>query len=158
GPPVFEWLYCLLSRAVVYDIDDMVHLRVLEKVNANWFTYRFKSGSRITCLLRRADHVITCTPALDAFARRFNPNTTDISSTGDTGAYVSVNPYANDRPLVLGWSGSHSTSRWLYLLRDVLLDLRREVPFRLVVIGDPEFRIDGLEVTAIPWSEATEVA
>lgn len=157
GPAVFEPLYCLINPNVVYDIDDMVHLRIHEKVNSNWFTYRFKSRSRVVSLLRRARHVVTCTPALDAFARRYNDHTTDISSTVDTDAYVPANPYSNDRPLTLGWSGSLSTSRWLYLIKDVLLDLRREVPFRLLVIGDPSFRVDGLDVTALPWSEASEV-
>src|SRR3954447_2213997 len=106
GPAVFEPLYCLLNRNVIYDIDDMVHLRIHEKVNSNWFTYRFKSRSRVISLMRRAKHVITCTPALDEFVRRYNTNTTDISSTIDTDAYVPANPYSNDRVLVLGWSGS----------------------------------------------------
>lgn len=158
GPPVYERLYRLFSKSMVYDIDDMVHLRIHEKVNANWFTYRFKSASRVISLLRSADHVITCTPALDAFARGFNPNTTDISSTVDTDVYAPTNAYSNGRPVVLGWSGSHSTSRWLALLGDVLRELRAELDFRLLVIGDPHFRMDGVEVEAVAWSEATEVA
>jgi L-malate glycosyltransferase len=158
GPALFEPLFCLLNRNVVYDIDDMVHLRIQEKVNSNWITYRFKSRSRVLSLLKRARHVITCTPTLDAFARQFNDRTTDISSTVDTDAYVPANPYRNDRPIVLGWSGSLSSSRYLYLLKDMLLDLAREVRFQLLVIGDPKFRIDGLDVTALPWCEQTEVA
>src|SRR5207247_2533732 len=43
------------------------------------------------------------------------------------------------------------------LLKDVLLDLSREVPFRLLVIGNEGFRIDGLDLTALPWVERTEV-
>jgi glycosyltransferase involved in cell wall biosynthesis len=157
GPAVFEPLYCMLNRNAIYDIDDMVHLRIHEKVNANWFTYRFKSKSRVISLMRRARHVVTCTPALDEFVRRYNGNTTDISSTIDTDTYVPANPHRNNRPLVLGWSGSLSSSRYLYLLKDVLLDLSRELPFRLLVIGDPGFRIDGLDVTAVAWCEPTEV-
>jgi glycosyltransferase involved in cell wall biosynthesis len=157
GPALFEPLYCRLNRNVIYDIDDMMHLRIRARVNSNWLTYRFKSPSRILSLMRRARHVITCTPALDAFARKYNPRTTDISSTINTETYVPANPYSNERPLVLGWSGSLSTSRWLYLLRDVLLELCRERPFRLLVIGDPGVRIEGLNVTALPWREATEV-
>ena len=157
GPPFVELLYCLFARAVVYDVDDMIHLRITEKVNANWFAYAFKSASRVTCLMKYADHVITCTPALDAFARRFNGRTTDVSSTVDTGVYVPRPRHSNDHTLVLGWSGSHSTSRWLRLLVPVLRDLRQDLDFRLVVIGDPEFSADGLDVTALPWREETEV-
>lgn len=157
GPAVLEYLYCLLSPRVVYDIDDMVHLRDKQMSRSNPLLHLFKLRSRVFCLLKRARHVITCTPALDALARRFNASTTDISSTIDTDVYLPANPYSNARPLVLGWSGSHSTSRFLHLLDDVLRDLKKELDFRLVVIGDPTFRIDGLELTALPWRRETEV-
>jgi L-malate glycosyltransferase len=35
-------------------------------------------------LMKKANHVITCTPFLDEFVKKYNPNTTDISSTVDT--------------------------------------------------------------------------
>jgi glycosyltransferase involved in cell wall biosynthesis len=160
GPPLFERLYCALSRAVVYDIDDLVHTRVRQKVNANWFTYWLKSASRITCLMKRSDHVIVSCAPLEEFARHFNPCVTVISPTVDTDAIMPVNAYTNHRPLVLGWTGSHSTSRWLPLVRNVLLELRRELDFRLLFIGDPTIRLEGLEdiTTSLPWVEATEVS
>jgi glycosyltransferase involved in cell wall biosynthesis len=160
GPPLFERLYCALSKAVVYDIDDPIHTRVRQKVNANWFTYWLKSASRITCLMKRSDHVIVSCAPLEEFARNFNPRVTVIPPTVDTDAFVSVNNYTNHRPLVLGWTGSHSTSRWLPLVRNALLELRRELDFRLLLIGDPTFRLEGLEdiMTSLPWVEATEVS
>lgn len=158
GPPLFEWAFGLAGRGLVYDIDDMVFLK--PRSGANPFVSVFKSRSRVTHLMARARHVITCTPALDAFARRYNPNTTDISSTIDTDAYVPA-PRASRPgagPTVLGWSGSHSTVRYLDLIRDVLLEVNRVTPIKLLVIGGPGYAIPGLEVEAIPWSAATEVA
>jgi glycosyltransferase involved in cell wall biosynthesis len=157
GPPVFEWLYCRVNPTVIYDIDDMVFLLKKEKHSVNRLINVFKSEGRIFHLMKKAKHVITCTPALDGLVRRFNPNTTDISSTINTEEYVPAAPSGNGKPITLGWSGSHSSSRYLYLLRNVLLDLRQEMDFRLVVIGDPEFHIEGLEVTSLPWVERTEV-
>jgi len=156
GPPVFEWVASVLNGRIIYDIDDLVFLKPKSRVNP--FVAVLKSRSRITCLMRRARHIITCTPALDEFARRYNPNTTDISSTINTDTYVPANAYTNDRPLVLGWSGSHTTVKYLGLLRDVLLEIRRVRPIKLLVIGGPGFTIEGLDVTAIPWQERTEVA
>lgn len=155
GPPVFEWAYSLANPNFVYDIDDMVFLKPRSRANA--FVSVFKSRSRVTTLMKRARHVITCTPVLDEFARRYNPNTTDISSTIDTTAYVPAGRYANDGPLTLGWSGSHSTVKYLGLIKDVLLELNRAAPFKLLVIGGPGFTIEGLDVESIPWSAATEV-
>ena len=155
GPPIFEWLYCLMNRNIIYDIDDMVFLK--PKSHVNPFVAILKSKSRIIHLMKKARHVITCTPSLDAFVRQYNANTTDISSTINTDTYIPVNSYTNTGTITLGWSGSHSTVKYLYLLKDVLLDLNRELPLKLLVIGDTNFRIDGLDVTAIPWVEQTEV-
>ncbi|MGI8551496.1 MAG: glycosyltransferase family 4 protein, partial [Dehalococcoidia bacterium] len=99
----------------------------------------------------------TCTPALDTLVRRHNPNTTDISSTINTDTYLPANRYPHTGSLTLGWSGSLSTVRYLSLLKNVLLELRDEFPFKLRVIGSTDFRIEGLDVAALPWQEHTEV-
>jgi glycosyltransferase involved in cell wall biosynthesis len=155
GLPLFEWLYAMVARSFVYDIDDMVFLG--HSSEANRFIQVLKGRKKMTLLMRRADHVIVCTPHLEAFVQRYNSETTDISSTIDTDRYVPVNPYSRDRRLTLGWSGSHSTAKYLHLLDDVLKEIGREIEFRLKVIGDPSFRMDGVEVDAQEWREPTEV-
>jgi glycosyltransferase involved in cell wall biosynthesis len=155
GPAVFERLFTLLKHELVYDIDDLVFLK--PKSAANPLVAWLKSESRIVVPLKRARHVITCTPALDAFARHYNDKTTDISSTINTDLYVPANLYVNEGPITLGWSGSHSTVQYLHLLDDVLRQLAAEIPLRLLVIGDTDFCIAGVHGTAIAWNPATEV-
>ncbi len=59
---------------------------------------------------------------------------------------------------MLGWSGSHSTSKYLRLLKPVFLKLKEEnIPFRLLVMGDENFNMEGIEVEALPWKESYEV-
>jgi glycosyltransferase involved in cell wall biosynthesis len=60
--------------------------------------------------------------------------------------------------LTIGWSGSHSTSKYVYLLQEVLLELSESHKFKLLVIGDPSFNIEGLDCEAINWVEKTEVS
>ena len=155
GLPLFEWLYAMVARSFVYDIDDLVFLG--HSSEANRFIQALKGRRKMIFLMRKADHVIVCTPHLEAFVQRHNPRTTDISSTIDTDRYLPVNPYSNERRLTLGWSGSHSTAKYLHLLDDVLKEIGSEIDFRLKVIGDPSFRMDGVEVDAQEWCEATEV-
>ena len=155
GPPFFEWLFSVVARRFVYDIDDMVFMG--HSSDANRFIQALKGRKKMILLMRKADHVIVCTPYLEAFVQRHNQETTDISSTIDTDRYLPVNPYSNERRLTLGWSGSHSTAQYLHLLDDVLRELAQELDFRLKVIGDPTFQIEGVDVDAQAWREPTEV-
>ena len=155
GPPIFEWLVGLLARRLVYDIDDLIFLK--PKSSANPLAALLKSRNNSIQLMRQAAHVITCTPTLDEFVRQYNLNTTDISSTVDTDTYLPVNTYSNDDKLVVGWSGSHSTVKYLHLLDPVFQALAKRYEFQLKVIGTDQYHLDGVEVVAVPWSAEAEV-
>jgi len=155
GPPFFEYLTRMLNKNIIYDIDDMVFLKTKSVYNqsVSWM----KGRGKMKYLMKHAKHVITCTETLDTFARQFNTNTTNISSTINTDTYIPSNRYSNSNHMVLGWSGSHSTSQYLYLLEDVLQEISVLRSVKLLVIGDPLFKINGIELEARPWREHTEV-
>ena len=157
GPPIFEWLYRKLSRKMIYDIDDLVYL-TQARSTANDFVGFLKGRKKPIYLMKHADHIITCTPYLEKFVRKFNDQTTDISSTIDTDRYRPKKNYdLKEGELVLGWSGSHSTSAYLRLLTPVFLRLKEQnIKFRLLVMGDPGFSIKGIIVEALPWKEGYE--
>ena len=154
--PFYEWIYCSLAKKVVYDIDDLVYLSD-NKSKANKTVGIFKSKKKPIYLMKHADHVITCTPYLDEFVRKFNTQTTDISSTVDTHKYIPVNRYENKHPIVLGWSGSTTTSKYFYLLKEVLLELSKKYPIKIIIMGNPNIQIDGLNIESLAWSESIEL-
>ena len=156
GPPVFESLVCAISKRIIYDIDDLVFLK--HKEAEPWYAYFLKGRQKPVYLLKRANHIITCTPFLDEYARKFNPHTTDISSTINTVTYQPVNEYTNNKKIVLGWSGSHSTIRMLKLIIPVLTALKEQTDFKLVVMGSADFSIPGIETEAYEWSEEIEIS
>ena len=157
GPPVFEWMVSKLAKKMIFDIDDLVYMK--NKKADKWYTRFFKGRNKPIYLMKKADHIITCTPYLDNFARTFNPDTTDISSTINTDTYLPVNDYKNNGKITLGWSGSQSTIRYLTLLHPVLKELKKDVEFKLVVMGgDPSFTLEGIEVESHAWSEEKEIA
>lgn len=155
GPPLFERVVSLIHKRVIYDIDDMVFLG--HSSSANRLLMFLKGKNKMISLMKTSNHVITCTPHLDAFVRKYNTNTTDISSTINTETYQPINKYENENILTIGWSGSHSTSKYVYLLKEVLLEVYKKHKFKLLVIGDPLFHIDGLDCEAIQWVENSEV-
>jgi len=152
----YEALYRYCVKKVVYDIDDLVFLSRTSKQNA--FISKLRGPSKYFYLMEKADHVVTCTPYLDSVARKYNSQTTDISSTVDTSVYLPRARYEDRGKLILGWSGSHSTSPYLKLLENVLIRLSIDYKFELLVIGDPTFTLENLSVTALPWSADTEVS
>lgn len=155
GLPLMERLFLKSNPKVVYDIDDAIFMK--SQSLANRSADFIRGRSKPFFLMKNAKHVITCTPFLTEVANSYNNQVTDISSTINTQTYQPVNAYTNDRKLILGWSGSHSTSQFLYLLKDVLLELQKKRSFKLLVMGDPSFKIDGLDMEAIPWTEEAEV-
>jgi len=152
GPPIFEWLVRKLAKKVIYDIDDLIYISYEKGI-----LKLLKGKTKPLYLIRHSDHVITCTPYLDEFVRKYNSNTTDISSTINSDTYRPVNEYSNQERLTIGWSGSHSTSRFLYLLTDILKEIYKEIPFKLLVMGDANFNIQGLEVEAVEWTDGGEI-
>lgn len=155
GPPIFEFLVTFLNKRIVYDIDDMVFLPNVSKSNS--IIGRLKGRDKPLYLMKNASHIIVCTPTLENVARKYNGKITDISSTINTAAYKPINTYINSTPLIIGWSGSLSTSKYLKLLENVLEKLKQKYDFDVLVIGDPSFKFDRISCTAIPWKEQTEV-
>jgi glycosyltransferase involved in cell wall biosynthesis len=155
GYPLMEKLYVSINPNMIYDIDDAIFMKAESVVNRSIDFIRGRSKPFF--LMKHAKHVIACTPFLTEVAITYNPAVSDISSTINTDTYQPVNNYQNDHKIILGWSGSHSTSPFLYLLKDVLLELNSKIPFKLLVMGDASFNIEGLDVEAIPWSIENEV-
>jgi glycosyltransferase involved in cell wall biosynthesis len=56
----------------------------------------------------------------------------------------------------IGWSGSLTTMQQLRIIEPALKRLRRLQPFRLKVLGEPNFSMEGLEVESKAWSAAIE--
>lgn len=157
GPPIFERWICNRSRKVIFDIDDLVYLPGV-KSDVNPLISGLKGKNKPIFLMKRAHHVITCTPYLDEIVRRYNKHTTDISSTINTERYRPKTDYSIKGKAVLGWSGSVSTIKHLRVLEPVLRKLKADgLCFKLLVMGDESFSLDGLEVEALPWKESHEV-
>lgn len=155
GMPLFERLLRLLSKKIIYDIDDLIFLG--HTSDANKKSKFLKGKAKAIYMMKSANHVITCTPMLDEFVKKYNLNTTDISSTINTDTYISKKDYATKGKLVLGWSGSHSTSKFLFVLQNALQELKNDLDFELLVIGDKDFKMDGVNLKTLSWKAESEV-
>lgn len=156
GPPLFEWLIIKFSKRVIYDIDDLIYMGNV-KSKSNQVVNFIRGKGKPIWLMKNSDHVITCTPYLDNFVKKYNSKTTDISSTINTDIYIPKSSYHINEKIIIGWSGSHSTSKYLHLLDNVFKKLAVSHNFTLLVMGDPDFKLEGVDVEAIPWEERYEI-
>jgi glycosyltransferase involved in cell wall biosynthesis len=150
GPPWFERILARRGVKFVYDIDDLIYLPRASAANS--FVRVFRRPDRIVGIMRAATQVIVCTEHLRRFAAASNPRVSLIPSTIDTDVYRPRQHSAERRAITIGWSGSLTTSPYLQALAPLLRDLGRRFDLRLLVVGDGEFRMDGVNVDARPWS------
>ncbi|MCA1635173.1 MAG: glycosyltransferase family 4 protein [Acidobacteria bacterium] len=156
GPPLFERWIARSGVPFIFDFDDAVFERYVSPSNGYLSYLKFPGKTRSIC--RHAAHVMAGNEYLADYARRVNDRVTIIPTTIDTGKYT-VEPRAqeNDVP-VIGWSGSYSTAQHLATLRGALRRLALQERFLLRVIGAPGFKIEDVNVEAIPWRAETEVS
>ena len=155
GLPLYEWLVRLLAKKLVYDIDDLIFAKKEEKGFLDKLSNSFFSGAKARYLLRTSDAVITCTPFLTEFSLRFNHRVHQIPSTVCTNRFA-PRKRRHSRELVLGWTGSHSTIKYLRSIEEPLRALAATKAFTLLVIGDKNYRVQGIRSIAFEWSESIE--
>ncbi len=156
GPP---WVERALARRVpfVFDFDDAIWLPAASAANAWVLALEPAHKTRRACALAR--HVMAGNETLARWARSHADAVSVVPSTIETESYAPRARAPNPRP-VIGWTGSHTTLPYLEGLAPALRRLRARLDFELRVIGgapDPR-RFAGLDLRAVPWSAATEVA
>lgn len=158
GLTVVERLIYRAHVPIVYDLDDLVYRPHSSAANPFMRTVRRLRGSRKVCLLLRlSSQVIVTNDYLREFAEKVNPSVTSIWPTVDLDRYPPRGHHDRADGVVLGWSGSHSTSPYLLALTTVLRELQEADGAVVKVLGDPDFTMPGVHVTAQPWSLSTEI-
>jgi len=158
GPALIEKLISWRGVPVVFDFDDAIFLRYTYISPVNGYLRLLKFPGKTGTICGLASHVIAGNAYLANYANRFNKNVTIVPSTVDINTYTVENSKSASEPPVIGWTGSYSTIQYLDNLRVPLQQLATRERFKLRVIGVPDYRIDGVEVEAMPWNSATEVA
>ena len=155
GPPVFERLIAQSGVPVVFDFDDAIFVSYRSPSNGYLSYLKFASKTRTIC--RIASHVMVGNPYLAEYARQVNDRVTVIPTTIDTEKYRVPERREKSGPLVIGWTGSHSTVQHLDTMRGALKKLAERESFRLRVIGTPAYECAPVEVEAMRWRADTEL-
>ncbi|MFP4503396.1 MAG: glycosyltransferase [Cyclobacteriaceae bacterium] len=156
GPPWLEWIIAkVLRKKIIYDFDDAIWLPDTSGVNT--FMVRLKWQQKVASICRWSYKVSCGNDYLCSFAQKFNEKVILNPTTLDTERQHNRLKDHHEAPLTIGWTGSHSTMKYLKEVENVLQQLEQQYDFRFVVISNrpPELALKSL--VYIPWQESTEV-
>ena len=161
GTSVFERLTRRLSKALLFDVEDniLTEQAIPKDDNPNHLLRLLKGPGKARYLIRHADHVITSSPFLNDFCRDINMHgrCTYVSSSVDADRFRPAGDYNNDDVVTVGWTGTFSSKVYLDMLKGVFQELSRRVPFRLKVIGNFDYVLDGVDLEVVRWTSEREV-
>jgi glycosyltransferase involved in cell wall biosynthesis len=156
GPPVYEWLISKIFRKkIIFDFDDAIWLKNTSSTNSVISLFKRYRNAENVCSW--AWKVSCGNDYLADHARKFNKNVVVNPTTIDTENHHNrVKEFSDDR-ITIGWTGTHSTIKYLDALLPILKKLEAEFDFTLLVIADraPEFELKSLKF--VPWSKESEI-
>ncbi len=159
GPPVVEWLLTkVLRKRVIYDFDDAIWIPNTSE--ANRVAAGLKFHHKVESICRWAYRNSCGNAYLAAYARQFNPSVVINPTTIDTEhLHNQVRDQLAPGTLVIGWTGTHSTLKYLEPLIPVLAQLEEdglEFEFRVISNQAPDLPLRSLRF--VPWRKETEMA
>ena len=157
GSSLFERLYRLLSRHIVYDIEDNI---LLEQENGlNPFIMMLKGPGKARYLIKTSDHVVCSSPFLNDYCLGTNLRkaSTYISSSVSSKRFIPTNTYNNKKKVTIGWTGTFSSKEYLDSLQNVFHELNKRIDFKLCVIGNFQYDLPCIDLEVIQWTKEKEV-
>ena len=160
GPPFFEFIIARVFRKkVIYDFDDAIWLS--DRAYESWLFRALKCRSKTGAICRMSYRVSCGNHYLADYARRHNPSVVYNPTTIDTlhvhNSALFPDTKKSDR-IVIGWTGSFSTLKYLKSVESVIQRIQSEFPqVDLLVIADkkPALAVDRVEF--IPWNLEKEI-
>jgi glycosyltransferase involved in cell wall biosynthesis len=157
GPPVFEWyLKKVLGKKIIYDFDDAIWIPNTSAQNslaaglkAFWKVSRICSWS----------HTITAgNDYLCAYARQHSKGRiVKMPTVVDTSLRYNRLKQHGEQDICVGWTGSHSTLKYLDQVKGAIAALQQELSFRFLIIADKEPQLSPAVAEFIPWNPQTEI-
>jgi glycosyltransferase involved in cell wall biosynthesis len=153
GLPIFEYLVCLFAKKVIYDIDDMIYLQQ----NSSRFIDKIKGRNKPIVLMKKANHVIVCSPFLKDFVSQYNIHVTVILATYDTEKSLPIKQHQEKDTITIGWTGTHSTLKYLDIVDNILQEIAQIRKIEFLVICNAPYHLQNVTVNNIVWTAESEL-
>jgi glycosyltransferase involved in cell wall biosynthesis len=145
---------------LLFPIDTPIYLDIY---NSNFYKYshgsnfitKFFLKNKMPFWIARSEFVSVSTPKLLEYAREWNPNTELLPlSLNETYLNTRVSSLKNQHEILLGWTGSKFTARFLKTIEEPIKELARYFPLKLIAIGSESTL--PIKTEHFEWSRETE--
>ena len=155
GPPVFEWLIAnVFRKKIIYDFDDAIWLTNTSEENK--LSAALKCHWKVKYICQWA-HQVTCgNQFLARFAKQYNQTVTYLPTTLNTKHIPLSTLNSKLATAKLGWTGTHSTLKYLWRLVPLLQKLEKQLDFEFIVIADKDPKLPLKNFRFIRWNKETE--
>ena len=156
GPSFFEYFASRwLKKKIIYDFDDAIWIPNFSEANS-FFSF-LKGYGNVHKICSYAYKISCGNEYLCDYAKQFNKNVVYNPTTIDTNNYHNRVKDQSGDEFVIGWTGSHSTIRYIGEIVPVLSKLEKKYTFTFRVISDfkPEFELNSLEY--VKWKKESEI-
>jgi glycosyltransferase involved in cell wall biosynthesis len=158
GPPVFEWIIArLLRRKLIFDFDDAIWTTDVQ--HEPWGVRLLKCRGKVKAICRWSYKVSCGNQYLSEFAQHVNSRAVVNPTTIDTDRILNTRYPNVNGSVTIGWTGSHSTLKYLTVLQPILQRLEKEFPqLQIVIIANkrPDLNLNSLKF--INWTIENEIS
>jgi glycosyltransferase involved in cell wall biosynthesis len=155
GPPIIEFILTKLFRKkIIYDFDDAVWLPNTSDQNSIAGRLKFHHKVRYICTW---SYKVSCgNEFLADFAKTYNDKVLINPTTIDTAYHKPKKSDNQKKTVTIGWTGSHSTTKYLNRVTSVLKKLKENYPVNIIVISDQPPAWDFHDFEFVKWNAEEE--
>jgi glycosyltransferase involved in cell wall biosynthesis len=156
GPPLFEWIISRVwRRKMIFDFDDAIWIPAISEQN--------KMAALVKCfwktkwICKWSYKISAGNEYLAGFTKHYNSKIVVVPTVVDTSVRYNNLVCQQVQSPSIGWTGSHSTIKYLDTVVPVLRKLEEKYDFDFYVICNqkPSFQLRSLKY--IEWKQATEI-
>lgn len=157
GPPILEWFLAkVLGKKIIYDFDDAIWIP--NTSSENRIAGLVKSFWKVAAICKWSYKISAGNDFLAAYAQKSGARQVcTIPTVVNTASRYNCLKEHHDGRLVVGWTGSHSTLKFLNDIIPVIQQLQNEFDFTFLVIADKKPELQLKSWIFCPWDEQTEI-
>lgn len=158
GPPFLEWIIGkVLQKKIIYDFDDAIWLPNFSEANTKF--QKLKYYSKVNGIMKLASRISAGNQYLLDYSSQFNSNGILNPTTIDTVNYHNPSLYqeiSKDK-IVIGWTGTHTTAKYLEFLVPIIERLEKDFDFEFCVISNEEPTLNLTNLNFVKWKKESEI-